>query len=208
MGNTYHQADFVVPAGVTAPATYRGHNIDAGVDYARTLDFSPTTTFSFQTGSVLVDSGNRYYFRITGNVDSDKRLFRSWNLAVNYRRGVNFVDGFTGPTFSDSVTGGVGGPLTRRLSFNASVAYARGSIGFGQTGNNFASYRGTARIQRALPAGLAGYVEYFYYHNSFGTSVILVQGVVPRLDRQGVRAGVTWGFDLPLIGQKRRRPVP
>ena len=181
-----------------------GHNIDAGVDYNRALSFSRRTTLGFAVGSNAVSNGEQTRYDVTGHATLNHHIGRSWTAFAAYRRGMWFEDGFPEPIFSDSVTLGLGGYLSRRLEFRSQAGYSTGSVGFGSAGNGFDTYMGTARLQYGLTRYLATYVEYLYFHYEFSTATLL-PGAFPRgLDRQGVRGGVSLWVPLYAGGRGER----
>ncbi len=208
LGYSYQQADYGASGnGGTASGSqaYTGHNIDVGVDYSRSLTLTPGTAVAFRFGSAVIGNGQGRYYRITGNANVGHQFFRTWNLNFAYDRGMNFVSGFAAPVFSDSLILRIGGPLSKRVSAQTTGGFSKGAVGFSQTNSDYSSYRGTARLQGLVAQQLSAYVEYFYFHNDFDESVLLLQGLTPRLSRQGLRVGLTWNFDVPLTGDKTRR---
>jgi len=206
LGYHYRTAQYRAPGGTGTP--FRSHDFDVGPDYSRTLPFSQTTTFSFHVGASAIQSLNTTRYFVVGSATVVQRLSRTWAIDVGYNRGMNFVSGLAAPAIADTVFGSVGGPFSRRMSAVATIGYSRGAIGFSQNGNNFSTYQAAASLNWTFPHQISAFGEYFYYHNAFGGGVLLLQGLTPQLDRDGVRVGVNWRFDVPLIGPGHRRMGP
>lgn len=185
---------------------YRSHDIDVGADYSRAFSFWRRTRFSFSTGSSVVhtapvggiapNEGTR--FILTGNASLIREFLRSWSTRVVYRRGVHYLDGFTAPLLSDSVTAAVSGLLARRLQADLSGAVSRGDVGLlSDDRSAYMTWTGRAGLQLAVSRNAAAYVNYVFYHHDFGAGVALPPGVARDLDRNSVRAGVSiW---LPVL---------
>ncbi len=188
-----------------------GQDIDAGIDYSRPIARSRRTTFGFTTGSsifhvydpglgdTVIPPGLRARYLVNGSAYLNRQIGRSWNARLDYRRGVQFVDGFPGPFFSDAVAGVVGGLLGVRTQIGLTAAYTNGNLGVTTADRNYVTYTGRANAQFALFRWMAIFTEYSYYHYDFDPSVVLPIGMNRGLDRQGVRIGVNlW---VPVISR-------
>jgi hypothetical protein len=181
----------------------RLHNIDAGVEYSRALSFSRRTKFSFATGSTVLvgdniysTSSNRYTYRLNGNANLTHELGRTWTAGLAYRRGVDFREGFNDPFLSDAVSASLGGLFSRRLRFTSAIDYTLGTVGVA-TGNDFHSATANAGLEFGLTRTLALYGRYVYYAYDFTSQIPLDPRLPRKLDRQGVRVGLTMA--LPVI---------
>ncbi len=186
-----------------------GHDIDVGIDYNRALSFSRKTTVGFSTGSsiyrsfspggttVISDWQYKTHYMVTGNAYLNRQIGRSWTARLDYRRGLQFVQGFPDPFFSDSVSAGVGGFMGPRSRLNFTAAYTTGDVGINIGGRGYDSYTGVASYQFALGKWGALFADYNYYHYVFDPTVPLPPGMSRGLDRQSVRGGLNlW---LPLL---------
>ncbi len=183
------------------------HLIDVGVDggYGREYRIARRTTFSFDTRSSIfvadqVSTDEEFHpttqFFLGGAVALAHRWGRTWRADARYDRSAGFVDGFRDPVFSNTSSASVRGLPAPRLDFTATVSYAFGNVGFGNTNNGFSTTTGTTQLRYALFRNLAAYGQYFYYRYHFDTSVVLPGTVPPMLNRQGASVGLTlW---LPL----------
>lgn len=183
------------------------HDIDLGVDYSRALSLSLSrrTTLSLGSGSSVIvrdrveeEHRTSYRLLLVGNVLLSHDIGRSWYANAGYHRGLRFVEGFSDPLIADSVTGGVGGYLGRRINVVAGAAHTRGTVGLTNQRRGHSGSNATARIQFALFRYLALYSQYVYYRYHFQEGVDLPPGFAPALERQGVRVGLSAWF--PLIG--------
>lgn len=184
---------------------FRAHNIDVGVDYHRVLSFSRRTTFAFTTGTTLLAGGaygsvssglGRYQFRLLGSADLDHHIGQTWVARVSYRRDWQFVEGFVAPLFTDAVSLGVGGSLSRRATLGANGSYRYGAMGYSNA-NRHNAYGATGWIRYAATRSLFIYSQYLYYQYGFATTALLPVGIPQTFARNGVRAGVF--FSVPLI---------
>jgi hypothetical protein len=180
------------------------HQINAGVNYARALSFSRRTTLSFSTGSAIAASERvslpgsdpRTRIHLIGNLALLHEMGRTWAAGLNYSRGYRTIDGFDGLYFTDAVNANLNGLVTRRLSFGAAAAWGDSSIENG-TGARHRGTSASARLQYALGAYLALYAHGIYHHYRFTDNIVLDPRLPRRMDRVGVRVGVT--TSIPLI---------
>ena len=97
---------------------YTQRTYDVGVDYSRPLSLSRRTTFSFGTGSAVLDDGVETFFNVTGSASLSHQIGRTWEANVVYARGLGTVAGFVEPTFADSVNANLQGRLDSRLTLD------------------------------------------------------------------------------------------
>lgn len=197
--------------GLQNDRTFHSHELDVGVDGGRSFALSRRTTFSFNTGSsVFVTQGTdaevapaRTRWFLTGAADLVHAWARSWSANVGTSRSVNYEAGFDRPLLSNQVYAGFGGLLTRRVDVRLTGSYVSGSVGFSTGGNGFDTSSATGSIRWAIARNLAAYGQYFYYHYSFDSGVVLPVFLQHGLDRQGISVGLTTWF--PLIAPRGRR---
>jgi hypothetical protein len=179
------------------------HQFDVGVDFNRALSISRRTSVSFSTGTSAVTQadGNGTRLRATGTASLEHEIGRTWTAALNYRRGMQFMDAWPEPVFSDSLTVTFGGLLTRRLQFSANGRAATGEVGVGNS-SGFGAYHGGATLSYALSRYANVGIAYSRYHHRFDESAALAPGFGPSIDRQRVVAQVSlWA---PLFHRARR----
>ena len=175
------------------------HNIDVGIDYARSLSIFRRTTFSFATGSSIVQVGDERFFRVIGDANLNHQITRSWTARLSYNRGVGYVGGFNEPFFTDGLTTAVGGFIGRRLNLNLTGAYVNGDMGVGAAGGNgVRTYSANFTAQYAFLQILAADFSAYSYKYDFDDPTIALPGGLPgQLERTGIRAGISlW---LPLL---------
>jgi hypothetical protein len=175
------------------------HNLDIGVDYSRSLSIFRRTTFSFATGSSIVQIDNERHFRVIGDVNLNHQLTRSWTARLSYNRGVGYVGGFNEPFFTDGLTASVGGFIGRRLSMNLTGAAVTGDLGVQAAGGNgVKTYSANFTAQYAFLQILAAdFSAYSYKYDFDDPTASLPRGLPGQFERTGVRAGLSlW---LPLI---------
>jgi hypothetical protein len=201
-GYGYGTGDYVSGEDAEEDAPH-GHTIDAGIDFDRALSLSRRTTLSFATGSTAVKQfeDTRYY--VTGNARLRREIGRTWEAALAYNRGVEFVDTLREPVFSDSLNFGLSGLITRRLEFHSNAGTAFGNVGFSDSDSGFRSYYGTSGLSFALNRHAALAVEYYVYRYDFDDTAALLPGLQPELTRHSVRAYIDlWA---PLFARARTR---
>jgi hypothetical protein len=200
LGYDYRRGTFSQPADTVT----EGHNIDVGIDYARTLSFSRRTRLSFSTGSAIVqtsDQDRRY--RVTGNATLSHEITRDWNTSLTYVRDVGFFGNFNQPIFSDSVSARLRGVLADRLLMTVTAGFLTGDLGLTDDGStSFKTFTGSASLLYGLTQLLGVDVTYSYFDYRFSdltspTDPNLPPGLPPSFGRNSIRAGLTlW---LPLL---------
>lgn len=184
------------------------HDVTASVDggYGKEFEIARRTTFSFDTRSNIfvadrisddgtVDPSTRFF--VGGFAALAHRWGRSWQAGAQYSRSASFVENFTDPVFSNTVSASVRGIPVRRLDFIARVARSLGEVGFTSADRGFSTTTGTAQLRLAISKNLAAFAQYFYYTYDFERGVTLPGSVPQKLDRQGGSVGLTaW---LPLL---------
>jgi hypothetical protein len=198
LGYEYRHFRYPFAAGQTAQ-NFDGHNIDAGVDYTRTLAFSRQTAFSFSTGSTIFKISGQTFYEATGRADLAHRFDRrgNWQGRVAYNRDVTFIPGFRTPFFADAVTAELQAILGRRLQISATGGYLKGQLGLVTYSPDVTT--GTAGITTtyALTDYLGVIADYNYYNYNFASAALLPAGFRPYLNRNSARVGLN--LRLPLL---------
>ena len=184
---------------------YGSHSINANVNYNRALSFSRRTTLSFGTGSTASrrSRNDSMRFRANGSAQLIHEIGRTWSANAAYHRGLQFLESWPEPVFSDSAMAGIGGLVTNRVSAQLTARAIRGR-GF-QTGdgNRMVSYGAVAGLTFAVTRHINTGLNYSYYVHDFSDRVMPVPGLPDSLDRRSIRAFVSmWA---PLF-QTARRP--
>jgi hypothetical protein len=188
------------------------HDIDIGVDYSRPISPTRRTGVSFSVGPRVVNSlGSTLLsgaaiadrtpqsYGVVADVALNRQINRTWTARGAYHRGLVFIDGLQAPAYTDGVTAGMGGFLTRQTELSMGASLARGELAFAGTPSTFTTYTGDVRLQRAFGRTWAAYVEYLYYYYNFGRSIQLPISVTPNLTRNSIRGG--FSLRLPVKGR-------
>jgi hypothetical protein len=177
------------------PNRVRTRDVDLGLDYDRPLSFSRHTTLSFSSGSSLVPQNGKTYYRVTGNVSLAHHMGRTWTTSLRYDRGLQFIEAFPRPFFSDAIAAGVKGNPSRKVDLQLSAAYSAGAIGVGGNGGRVGTYTGTAKMNISVNRHVALFSEYLYYHYRLDQQT-LATAFPAKLDRQTARLGLRLWFPL------------
>jgi len=173
------------------------HNLDIGVDYRRPLSRTRKTFVSFSTGSTIAESdvsGRR--MQVIGSATLTHYMMRTWTATGEYRRRVQYLDGFVEPLFGDAFSASVNGLLTRKVELIMRASHTSGTVGLNVHSPRFESYIMSARLRRALSRQLAGYVEALYYHYDFDEEASRPPGLPRAFNRAAFRGGVSLWIPL------------
>jgi opacity protein-like surface antigen len=184
--------------GVDLPATVN-QNVDIGVDYGRAISRSRRTHVNFSSGSSIVNYLNRQYFVVTGNANVRRELGQTWNASLAYHRGVQFVEGLTGPLKADSIQAKLTGLISHRFDVSMSGGYSNGQIGLGSADPGYDTFLVAAGMRYAFARTLSFQIEYQYFTYDFAQQARLPTGVQSTVNRNSVRIGLSgW---VPLLGR-------
>lgn len=206
LGYIYRQASYL--GALIGPGTGQPpeHDLDIGVDIKRSLSRTRRTAFTFKGGTALVSSGiasdfskPRRQLRVLADGSLTHQMGETWSLNGSYQRGTGLVEGLAAPVFSDAFTVASNGFVGPRADLSFSVGYSKGSPASVGTQADFTTYTGTAKLRYGLTRSVALTTEYLYYFYDFTSLGQLAPGLVPRVRRNSIRAGVS--FWTPL---KRR----
>jgi hypothetical protein len=201
----------------------RAQNLDIGINYRKPLSRTRRTYLRFNTGTLLTDtevvdaagsvtdtvsitetdpvvetqSGERRRLRAVGSAALIHQMGRTWTAQGQYRRQLQYLDGFDEPIFADTVGVGLSGLVSRRLEFVLAASYVNGAVGLTRDAPRVETYAAVARLRRALARGLAVYAEYLFYHYRFDEDAARPVGLPLEFDRNGVRVGLV--FWIPLM---------
>jgi hypothetical protein len=141
------------------------------------------------------DGQRRTSVRLTGHAALVHHLGRTWTASLQYSRGFRTQDGLDQLYFTDAVTAGIGGLVSRRLSLSANANWATSSLEYGSGGH--AGTSASAEANYALNRFLALYAHYVFYKYAYDDLIQLDARIPRELDRHGVRVGVT--TSVPFI---------
>jgi opacity protein-like surface antigen len=186
------------------PDILRMHLIDTGFDYSRPLSFSRRTTVGSSTGVQMFDRRGTMIYRalLAGTIAHE--IGRTWEIGGQYDRGAQYAVIVDEPVYADTVrvhsAGLIGG---RRLMLSIDGSYSSGHLTYTLNQNQIVTYTAAARLQWAISQNWSFDGMYSYYDYEFGSDVALPTGILPRIDRQSVRFGISYW--LPLSIQRGNR---
>jgi hypothetical protein len=133
---------------------------------------------------------------VTGEASLRREIGRTWTTNLQYSRALQFIEAFPNPFFSDSISAGAKGNLSRRFDLGVSGGYSTGQTGVtGLNGGSYGAYTGSAQLSVSVTRHYALYSEYVYYHYHFAQQPLA--GAFPaQLDRQTARVGLRLWFPL------------
>ena len=141
--------------------------------------------------SLLDDIAFTRQYRGVGDVGFAYQFGRTWQTALNFQRGVEYLPEFPRPVFTDGVTLSGDGLLSRRVDISARASYSDGASAFNSNSLQFTTYGGNVRVRYAWNRILATYGEYLYYYYHFRNRTVLQPDIPSSLERNGVRVGLT-----------------
>ena len=182
------------------------HTLDVGIDYHHALSRSRRTYVSFSTGATAITTrlGNSTHLFAIGSGQLTHEMGRTWFTSVAYERGLDFLPSWPQPLFSDTVSLGLGGLITRRLQVQTSAQAARGKgLLVGGDSDNFRTYYANAGMLFAFSRFVSTGVTYAYYNHRFPEALLLPPGFPHDVSRQSVRAYISlWA---PVFERSRRQ---
>ena len=202
LGYLYRQGTYGSYATTDSTQSTAVHEIDTGVDYARSLSFTRRTSLDFSVGSALVnppisEGQQQLVYRVVGDVGLTHEMGRTWRARIGYGRSVGFVEAFPEPVFADNVNVSLNGFFNRRTDLSVNGNMSNGDVGLSASRSRFRTWYGSTRIRMALNGTWALYGEYLYSYQDMGTAILVPSGIPSRLDRQSIRGGLTvW---IPLL---------
>jgi hypothetical protein len=185
----------------------RTNTADVGIDWTppRRARRQPTITAS--SGTSFINDRRASYNRLLANAAVAQPLGGSWTARGAYRRGFQFVEGFSGPLYADVAHVQVVARAAKRTEFSVGADYSRGQLGLISTGHRYVAHSATAGVRIALTQLLSMDAQYVRYYYEFDPEATLPFNVSHRLARQGIRIGVAGSVPL---SRKRTpgTPVP
>jgi hypothetical protein len=178
--------------GISGLETSRNHDLDIGLDYGRAIAFSPRTSLGFGSGTTIVSTVGGRQVQLTGSARLRHQFSRStrWTAELAYDRGLQAVANVRRPFLASTLSAGINGYITRRISLRILPSYASG-VDVGDESLSYQSVLAQGRIDVALSRNWAAYVEHFYYRYRFPPRTDLPAELAAGLDRQGLRVGLS-----------------
>lgn len=210
---TYRASDseFLEQDGLVRPN--RTQTAELGYNHERQVSRTRRLAFGFGAGAMYVETVSGVlrersdYVMPSGNANVRVDVARTWSISADYRRAASVLEGLRAETFiTDIGMVRVGGFVGSRSELAFSGAYSNGAAIVPESTAKFDTYSGTVQLRFMLTRWWAALVSqnvYAYQLHGFA----LPTGLLPRLNRNATRVGMT--FDLPLYGAyigRRTRP--
>ena len=183
---------------------YTHERYDVGVNYSRPLSLSRRTTFSFGTGSAVLDDGvgnvfQRQRKRIAlppnrPHVGGKRRIRpRFWHCRRFRRADLR--------RFREREPRGT---AEQQVTLSATGGFANGNVGVAAVSNPYHSFQATTRVEWTVQRDrTAIYGNYYYYGYEFDADTPTVVPMANQIGRHGARAGLIFRFPLPQKGRPR-----
>lgn len=136
---------------------------------------------------------------MTGVASLNQAFGRTGNASLSFNRGVNLVQGFMEPVFTDSLSLAVGGRLTDRLNLQVSSAMAFGNVGARTAQTKYRNFTGSSRLNFGLTSRSSMFAEYLYSRHDIGAAVERIATLPRAQARQSGRVG--FSMRVPVIRQ-------
>jgi len=188
-----------------AATTNRG--LSGGLAFNRSLSITRRTTLSFASGAsaystATIRNGQAQYF-VSAQAALAREIGRTWTATLAYNRSASFVEMFLQPVFSDTVTTGVGGRLSRRMQVQSSVGVSDGTVGLVSSSvNHLRTYFASAGLRVDASRIVSVGFDYAYYRYRFGSGVQLPPGLGPQSELQSARVYLSLWAPLMSVGRR------
>jgi hypothetical protein len=181
-------------------------DIDIGIDMARALSLTRTTTVSFTSGTFMLEQEGRREANLMGGLSVQQQIGRTGVLAFQAYRRAELQDGFVEPVLSNGASLVGAYQPTQRVFFNVSANAAKGRTLERAGATEIEIYSGFARLGYAFSARGQVFGQYLVSNHDIGGDVQMI-GLFPRHQlRHTARVGVTWS--LPLLNDRSRPVAP
>jgi len=174
-------------------------DIILGIDMNRTLDSSSQTSFSFNTGASLLDTGSGNRFIPSGSAMLTHRLTRAWQTSLRFERGLQVAELVSEAFIANNSSVVLNGFIGRRLSVGVRGGYSFGNFDLDGSSLPYNSYVAEGRAAVALGRHFQLYMQHMYYRYRFPDTITLPSDVPFRRDQYSIRFGLDiWA---PLVGR-------
>jgi hypothetical protein len=181
-------------------------DIDIGIDMARALSLTRTTSVSFSSGTFMVEQEGRREANFMGGLSVQQQIGRTGVVSFQAYRRVELQDGFVEPVLSNGASLVGAYQPAQRVFFNVSANAAKGRTLERTGATNVEVYSGFARLGYAFSTRGQVYGQYLLSNHDIGGDVQMI-GLFPRHQvRHTARIGVTWS--LPLLNDRSRPVAP
>ena len=167
----------------------RRHDLDVGLDYARSLPFSRRTKFGLRTGAAILTGVEGRRLRANTSASLDHRVTSTWTIGAEYTRPIEYVAGLMQPLVSDSIRVAATGGLPKKIAFALSAGGSVGTLG-ASGGVPYASYSGSVTVSRRVGPN---WLMQAVYQDAWYEFASPPGGAIPPMfARRGVRASLVW----------------
>jgi hypothetical protein len=196
----YRVGDVLQGTTATAvAAAFVEQGAEIGMTYRWPLSATRQVTFDGRIGSAALQlpelarttSVRRRPYRLLGDLVVAYPFGRTWHARAGYRSSIEYMAGLPEPVSTDGFTAMVEGRLPRRIDFTVSAAYSNGEATWTPNSLSFNTYTGNLHLGYSLSWSFTVFGEYLYYFYDFRGTTQLGPGIPQRLERSGLRAGVT-----------------
>lgn len=182
-----------LPAG-SITGTLRSQDVDFGMEYTRPLSKTRRASFVATSGAAVIEMGSQRMYRMTANGSVKYDTPDRWALQIDYDRGVQVIEGFTEPIFSDGVMARLSGLFGPRIEASVEVGGAIGQIG--EVGRRYHNVQAAAQVRYAFNRYMAVEVQGLSYQYDFEPGTTLIELMPRAMDRRGGRVSLV--FWLPM----------
>lgn len=174
-------------------------DIILGIDVNRTLESSRQTSFSFNTGATIMDTGTGNRFVPSGSATLTHRLSRAWQTSIRFDRGLQVAELVSEAFIANNSSVVLNGFLGRRLSVGVRGGYSFGNFDLDGSSMPYNSYVAEGRAAVALGRHFQLYMQHMYYRYRFPDAITLPSDVPFRREQYSIRFGLDiWA---PLVGR-------
>ena len=175
----------------------RRHDLDLGLDYARSLPFSRRTKIGVTTGATVLSGRDGRRLRSNSTARVDHRVTQAWSISGDYTRPIEYVAGLVEPLVSDAVRFSATGGLPWRMAVALSAGMAAGTLG--TSGKSpYTSY--SASLTASRHVGGNWLIQGVYQDASYEFKSPPGGTIPSAFSRRGVRMSLVW---IPIRGGKR-----
>ncbi|MBI1875763.1 MAG: hypothetical protein HYS05_18000 [Acidobacteria bacterium] len=180
--------------GGSITGVVRSQDVDLGIEYSRPLSKTRRASVVVSSGAAVIEMGTDRMYRMTANGSFKYDTPDRWALQIDYDRGVQVIEGFTQPIFSDGVMARLSGLFGPRIEASFEIGGAIGQIG--QPGRRYHNFQGAAQMRYAFTKYMAVEVQGLSYQYEFDPSSTPVEFIPRAMDRRGGRVSLV--FWLPM----------
>jgi hypothetical protein len=205
VAGAYHYSSAETQSPPMASRPMASHNVMLNYSIGHRITRSRQLAISLGGGATQVNTISSFsseplsYSTPAGHANVRLDLTRSWNVALDYARGVSVIEGVSLDSFvTDNVSLRSGGNLGARGDLAMSANWVTGRAGAEGAGV-YDSYTGIVQLQLAVNRWIDSTMAYTYYAYRLEGVTVITPGLVTNLNRHAVRAGLN--FRLPLYGR-------